>query len=112
MKTKPEQDKATARPWGIFNGYMVVNVDGKTIADCGTTRSLLPKGPADAAFIVKAVNEYDVLNAVAEDMNQALTMLEAVVASRTHLPPGQRLNSLERFKANLAALAALRKKQP
>ena len=94
-QTKPEQDQATARPWRVevgryantgqffIEGNGIDNSYKTHIAQMGRAfdKNGNDQRESNAALIVKAVNEYDVLNAVAEDMNQALTMLEAVVAS-------------------------------
>ena len=62
---------ATPRPWRVFNGTQVVSSEGRTIADCQTTRSI-PGMDADAELIVLAVNSYDATQAQLGEFREVL----------------------------------------
>lgn len=65
-------EKATARPWAISK-HFIISEDMK-IADFAVSNALTESEmQANAALIVKTVNEHDLLNAVAEAAKPFLT---------------------------------------
>lgn len=119
MKTQPDLTKATPRPWtaklGLYdhandgsrpimryeedNGRRLAVVDSiaprtrKTAYDAPD-----PERDANAALIVQAVNEYDVLNAVADAASHPSLSMEGLSIPADNL------------RKALAALATLRQK--
>lgn len=123
-QTKPEQDKATARPptirysdggfeiqfkpgeWGQF----ACMAHSRWMAPGQANNILLRKASECLpALIVKAVNEYDALNAIAKS---ASALANRVKSWRAGVAEGIELDGLQKqVQADLATFAALRKEK-
>lgn len=73
VKTTPDQDRATARPWKVRTGINEAFIDAKNIVCLAVVNSLDNDGEysaaksreakANAAMIVRAVNQHEALKA-------------------------------------------------
>lgn len=72
-----QQDRATPRPWEVNGGTTVSNAGGTPLAKCldGAGRTNPDMAKANAALIVKAVNEHSALR---EALANALNTIKAL----------------------------------
>ena len=83
-------DKATARPWrtvgGSWSGQIMADIDGNPYGICKCAGETPEERRANAALIVRAVNEYDALCAVAEAAMQCeLAMVRDALSNLTKI---------------------------
>ncbi len=106
MNTEKQTDKATARPWKLAAG--VIGPDKIWREDENQNETLVARGienEYDAALIVRAVNEYAALVAVAEAVENAKEVIRC--AGRNHrIAASERAEQI--LNQALASLAAAR----
>ncbi len=102
MNSQTQTDKATARPWRIGQSARTIDIKAGHNALICRVENNFDGGEDNAALIVRAVNSYDALLAVAE----AAKKLTAAYAS-----DGNTKRQKEGFAETRAALAAVQGKE-
>ena len=107
MKTQNQTDKATARPWSYRPAFANGEPCGYVVQSGASCIADIPQGEDDAALIVRAVNSYAALKAVAD----AAKFMYSAMGKKLEPAAFDSLGdeALTKFHDALANLAAIEK---